>query len=102
MATLISMVSSFKDKLEQDTQEIVRLSRIIEDLQNHTNSHTSDIEVFRQSTLSDHDAIVNLQKAQDAYNDRVLELWKETSGNTAQIESLKTQVLMLQSERKKN
>lgn len=98
LVTLVSMVSSYRDRQDQNIAEIARLSKLVVDLQASTGGQNSDIQVFRQTIFDNDSSIKMLQRAQDEYNTRVLELWKETSANTAQIEALKTQVLMLQSE----
>lgn len=97
LVTLISMVASYKDHLEQDTAQIAVLLQDIHDLQLNSGIHNSDIEVFKQDIVDNSRDIDSLKKEQDDFDEKILEVFKETSSNSAQIESLKTEVLWIKS-----
>lgn len=97
LVTLVSMVSSYRDHLEEVTNQIMVLNKEVDDLQGNTNSHNSDIEVFKQNIIENSEDITSLKISRDNYSEKILEVWKETSANTAQIESLKTEILWIKS-----
>lgn len=97
LVTLISMVASYKDHLEDITKQVILITKEVDQLQGNTYSHNSDIEVFKQNIIDNSRDIFALKTAQDNYGEKILEVWKETARNDAQIESLKTEVLWLKS-----
>lgn len=102
LVTLISMVSSYRDKLEENTKKIEHLYTIIHDLQSNTTGQTSNIEVVKQDIMYSQTNLSDLQKSEDKINERILELYRDTSKNSAEIEALRVQLNFMQSERRKN
>lgn len=97
LVTLVSMVSSYHEHIDQNISEIIALKKQMDDLRNNSSVHNSDIEVFKESILDNSRDINALKNAQNGYDEKILQVWKETASNQAQIESLKTEVLWLKS-----
>lgn len=102
LVTLVSMVASYKDHLEQNTAEIIALKKEVDALQNNSGLHNSDIEVFKENITDNSRDIDALKHGQDGYDEKILQVWKETASNQAQIESLKTEVLWLKSNQERD
>lgn len=97
LITLISMVSSYRDRLEQNTEKIAELSKEIAVLENNSNTNNSSIDVFRQGIQNNSNSVLEIKQLLNNYDEKILEIWKETSANNAKIEALKTEVIWLKS-----
>lgn len=97
LVTLVSMVSSYHEHTDQNSAEIIALKKQIEELRSNTGIHNADIEVFKESITDNSRDIDALKIAHNGYDEKILQVWKETASNQAQIESLKTEVLWLKS-----
>lgn len=95
LVTLISMMSSYREHLQQNTQQIAALTKTLSDLQTLNSSQNLDISVYRQTIQDNSAAILRMQNYQDGTNEKILELWKQTSENNARIDALNTEIALI-------
>ena len=98
LVSLISMLSSYKEQAMQTSKEVAHIAQQLQEIEKYSNAHEINLDVFKQNITDSVVSLDRLQRDLDSYNEKILDLYKQTSSNTAQIQQLQTQLQALQLE----
>lgn len=95
IVSLISMMSAYKEKQVSLSIQVDKLSEQLFKISDDHENGMENTQTFKQNILDNSSAILRLQHSQDDQNEKILELWKQTSTNNARIDAQQTEIILL-------
>ena len=90
--TLITMMSSYKDRIDNNAQQIEKILQQLDQLNSADSLHGQNIEIFKQDVIDDHQTLERLLHDQSETDNKILDLWKQTAENKAKMDDMQTQM----------